>query len=80
MSGSQAEIERLKKRVEALEIRMDNMMRMAGHDIPKPEAKSSDEVMECLSAGRKIEAIKIYRRETGASLKDAKEFIESLMN
>jgi ribosomal protein L7/L12 len=32
-----------------------------------------------ISDGRKIEAIKVYRRATGSGLKDAKEHIESLM-
>ncbi len=53
-------------------------MRNAGYDIVKPSSDASEEVMELLLTGRKIEAIKVYRRETGASLKDAKEFIESL--
>jgi len=29
-------------------------------------------------AGKKIEAIKLYREETGVSLKEAKEVVESL--
>jgi len=78
VSGSKAEIERLRKRVEILETRVDNLMRNAGYDIVKPSSDASEEVMELLLTGRKIEAIKVYRRETGASLKDAKEFIESL--
>lgn len=39
-------------------------------------------VEECrciyLEQDRKIEAIKLYRQQTGADLKEAKEFIESL--
>lgn len=37
----------------------------------------SPEVRAALQAGRKIEAIKLYRAETGAGLREAKEFIES---
>jgi len=78
VSGSKAEIDRLKKRVELLETRVDNLMRNAGYDVVKPSSDASEEVIELLLTGRKIEAIKAYRRETGASLKDAKEYIESL--
>ena len=35
-------------------------------------------ITDSLLAGRKIEAIKIYREATGEGLKEAKEFIESL--
>ncbi len=36
-------------------------------------------VEELLLAGRKIEAIKLYRRQHGAGLKEAKEAVEALL-
>lgn len=78
MSSSKSEIERLRKRVEILETRVDNLMRNAGYDVVKPSREASNEVMELLLTGDRIAAIKAYRRETGASLKDAKEYIDSL--
>ena len=48
MSGSKAEIERLRKRVEILETRVDNLMRNAGYDVPKSPSEASEEVMELL--------------------------------
>jgi ribosomal protein L7/L12 len=36
------------------------------------------EVFKLLQAGKKIEAIKLYRDKTGADLKTAMQFIESL--
>lgn len=78
MYGSKDEIERLKKRVEKLETKVDNLLRNAGFEVAKPSSGASEEVMNLLLSGRKIEAIKTYRRETGASLKDAKEYVESL--
>ena len=78
MYGSKDEIERLKKRIEVLETKVDNLLRNAGFDVKKPSSDASNEVMELLLSGRKVEAIKTYRIETGASLKDAKEYIESL--
>lgn len=78
MSSSKSEIERLRKRVEILETRVDNLMRNAGYDVVKPSGEASNEVMELLLTGHRIAAIKAYRRETGASLKDAKEYIDGL--
>lgn len=37
-----------------------------------------DDINEALFAGRKIEAIKIYREATGQGLLEAKEFIDKL--
>mgnify|MGYP003677222626 CR=1 FL=1 len=37
----------------------------------------SREIARALSDGRKIEAVKIYRDATGASLKDSKDYIDS---
>ena len=39
-----------------------------------------DEINEALFAGRKIEAIKIYRDATGEDLLEAKEFVDLLQN
>ena len=38
----------------------------------------ADHIVTLLEAGRKIAAIKLYRRQTGASLKDAKDFVGAL--
>ena len=35
-------------------------------------------VRELLNAGNKIQAIKVYREDTGASLKEAKDAVESM--
>lgn len=41
-------------------------------------ADVAQEIADHLYAGRKIQAIKLYRNRTGQGLKEAKEFIESL--
>ena len=51
---------------------------------PEPDGESlndaaMDEVIEAIERGQKIEACKIYKTHTGCSLKEAKEFVESLM-
>ena len=37
------------------------------------------QILNALMAGRKIEAIKLYREATGKGLKDAKDFIDRLV-
>lgn len=37
-----------------------------------------DQINEAIFAGRKIEAIKLYRDATGEGLKESKDFIETL--
>jgi hypothetical protein len=41
-------------------------------------ARALDEVQSAVFKGERIAAIKIYREDTGASLKDAKDAIEKL--
>ncbi len=42
-----------------------------------PAASSSD-VMQLIRQGKKIEAIKLYREQTGVGLKDAKDAVEDI--
>ena len=54
---------------------------MANSTRKKTEAQDAaidDHIVSLLEGGRKIVAIKLYRRQTGASLKDAKDFVEAL--
>lgn len=79
MSDTDREITELKQRVTKLESQMVFLLRNLGVAYPDvPAGTASPEVMELLRRGQKIEAIKRFREETGAGLKDAKEFIESL--
>ncbi len=45
----------------------------------EPETSRRDEqLLELLRAGRKIDAIKLYRKQTQAGLKEAKDAVEAL--
>jgi len=48
---------------------------MNNHNIPDDVYR---QITDALHSGRKIEAVKLYRLATGASLKVSKEFIESI--
>lgn len=79
MSDSNQEIEKIKMRLEKLESQMTFLQRSLGITTnDAPAWKASPEIIELIRRGDKIEAIKAFREQTGASLKDAKNFIESI--
>jgi ribosomal protein L7/L12 len=58
-----------------LERKLDLILTHLGLD-PKEDANL--QIVELMKAGRKIEAIKLYREQSGVGLKDAKDYVESL--
>ncbi len=73
------ELEEINKRLKRLEVRMNYLFRRLGiNDNEVPEWETSETVWELLRSGDKMAAIKAFMHETGASLKDAKSYIESL--
>ena len=80
MSDINKEIAGIKARLEKIEAQLAFMFRSLGITTGEaPAGRASAAVLELAAKGDKIAAIKAFREETGASLKDAKEFIESLM-
>jgi ribosomal protein L7/L12 len=67
----------LAKRQSQSEAKIDLLLKHAGITYD-PHANVPPGVVEALRAGKKIEAIRQYRMATGAGLKEAKEFVESL--
>jgi len=67
----------LRRRVEKLEHLVSRLMEAMGLD-PDLEPDPSPEILDMIRRGEKLEAIKLYRQETGAGLKEAKAFVESL--
>jgi len=73
------EISELKRRVTTLESQIAFLLRDLGLEYPEPSTwEVPTEIMDLVRRGKKVEAIRLFRQETGAGLKDAKEFIESL--
>ncbi|HSG71710.1 MAG TPA: ribosomal protein L7/L12 [Planctomycetaceae bacterium] len=58
-----------------IENKVDLLLDHAGIEYD-PFTKLSEDILRALQAGKKIEAIKLYREATGVGLKEAKEFIE----
>ncbi|MFE6841768.1 hypothetical protein [Streptomyces sp. NPDC057686] len=70
-------------RMKALERRSERLERRLGlvldhFGIEEPEPAGLDEVRALVREGRTIEAIRVYRRVTGADLLEAKQAVEAL--
>ena len=59
-----------------IERKLDLLLEHLQVDVPDG---LTPQVRAAIAANRKIEAIKLYREETGAGLREAKEFIEAEM-
>jgi len=43
-----------------------------------PNQGVNEQVLELMKSGQKIQAIKLYREQTGVGLKEAKDYVEGL--
>lgn len=68
-------ISRADRRAARIEHKLDLILGHLGLTEPEPW---SDEVNALLRAGKKIQAIKVYREATGAGLREAKEAVDKL--
>ncbi|EGD42029.1 hypothetical protein NBCG_03703 [Nocardioidaceae bacterium Broad-1] len=66
----------LTRRLHRLEDKVDLLLKHAG--LEEPPVPRQDEVVALVRAGKKIEAIKVYREATGAGLVEAKNAVERL--
>ncbi len=77
MDGS--EVARLTQRVAKLERTVGFLLEYFHLKVPNAmDSAVSQELIDLVRRGKKIEAIKLYREQTGLGLKEAKEFIERL--
>lgn len=73
----------LKARIADLERKVDWLYRHSGYGSayplePIPDGGVSQQILDLVRRGRKIEAIKVYREQTGVGLKEAKDVIDRL--
>ncbi len=79
MNCDKMEIAEIKARLEKIEMQLGFLFRSLNITTREaPAGSASAAVLELAAKGDKIAAIRAFREETGASLKDAKIFIESL--
>jgi ribosomal protein L7/L12 len=60
-------------RLRSIERKLDLTLKQLGVD---PNEGFDEQIKQLVQSGRKIEAIKLYRQQTGVGLKEAKENIE----
>jgi large subunit ribosomal protein L7/L12 len=79
MSYNDQQISELRQRVALLERQVAFLMEQLGVEYyEEPNAGVPPEILDLVRQGRKIEAIKLYRQETGVGLREAKEFVDAL--
>jgi ribosomal protein L7/L12 len=78
LKESKEMLERRPDPLRRIERGIDRLLEAYGVDEPDASASVPAEVLELIAARRKIEAIKVYRRATGAGLADAKAAVEEL--
>ena len=57
---------------------VDSARQNAVYSAPTPPGAASDQIADLIRRGKKIEAIKVYREQTGVGLKDAKDAVEDM--
>ncbi|MER7560042.1 ribosomal protein L7/L12 [Nocardioides sp. NPDC126508] len=65
------------RRLDRLEDKIGLLLKQAG--LQEPPLPRQDEVVALVRAGKKIEAIKVYREATGVGLAEAKYAVERLV-
>ena len=80
MSYTERYIFELQQKVAKLERQVAFLLQHLGLEYSEePNIDVSPEILALAHQGKTLEAIKLFREETGADLKTAKEFIESLV-
>jgi ribosomal protein L7/L12 len=78
VSAWRASIADLQRKFDRLADKLDLLLKANGID-PNSPAALSDRVRKAVADGRKIEAIKLYREETGLGLREAKDAVDKIM-
>ena len=79
MASYDNEIHELRQKIAKLERQIEFILKNQGLTYrDEPNQSVNPEIIDLMRRGNKIQAIKIYREETGVGLKQAKDFVESL--
>ena len=79
MTHEEMQIVELRQRVAKLERTVEFLLEQLKLTyVDKPPAEAYPDIVNLVRKGKTIEAIKVYREQTGASLVEAKRFIDSL--
>jgi ribosomal protein L7/L12 len=72
-------LQRVNHRARSLEAKLNRLLALQGIDVDDLPAPST-EVLTMARSGKRIEAIRTYRKETFAELKEAKNMIDRHLN
>jgi ribosomal protein L7/L12 len=75
---TEQEVYELRQRVEKLERQVAALMQAVGLHDAAESAAMTPEILDLVRRGDKLKAIRLYREATGAPLKAAKAYIDSL--
>jgi ribosomal protein L7/L12 len=79
MARRDEEVIALRRRVSKLERQVNFLLNHLQINYPEEtDSEITQEIIELVRMGRKIEAIRLYRELTGVGLKEAKEAVEAL--
>lgn len=73
-----SQLEEYRKRIRFLEIKIDALIKHTGIEFDDASLVPL-EVHEAIKAGHRLKAIKLYRKITGAGLKEASEVVDGLV-
>ncbi|GAA0716422.1 hypothetical protein GCM10008905_00840 [Clostridium malenominatum] len=78
MIGISSNVSQLRNDITRMNITLDKIAEQIG--VPNTVKETTDiELKNLISEGKRIKAIKRYRMVTGVGLKEAKEYVDSLM-
>lgn len=78
MIGISSNVSQLRNDITRMNITLDKIAEQIG--VPNTVKETTDvELKSLISEGKRIKAIKRYRMVTGVGLKEAKEYVDSLM-
>lgn len=66
-------------RLRRIEQKLDLILKSLGVPFDDASAGLPEEIRHLAESGRKIEAIKLYRAQTGAGLKEAKDAVDAYL-
>jgi ribosomal protein L7/L12 len=73
-----SKVDELEARVDRLSRQLELIAQHLGIDVTGISGEANDRILLLLQRGKKIDAIKLYRAETRATLAEAKEAVEAM--
>lgn len=74
----QSMFQKINERLRAIEAQVSLLSDKAGIPFELPSEGAPNEVIELVVAGKKLEAIKLYRELTGADFETARDAVDSI--